>query len=222
MPALRNGIACLGPSLFASVAFCLGLVASSLCNFVELDSTNALQVNPIYNVRSIGFWCYESESGSRYEYNDLYENRWDDKFEVARSLGLTANCIGFVVWLIYLCAGCIKMPSPVFASIGCLCMCACMFEGFKLWIFRSTFFCDRGNGFGGCSLDTGARCTISAVVFWFVAMCMSSAHAVERTKSGEEDEEPAAEPEPEPEQPADAEKDAEAGEGEGEPKTEDT
>mmetsp|Transcript_27063 Transcript_27063/g.56683 ORF Transcript_27063/g.56683 Transcript_27063/m.56683 type:complete len:202 (-) Transcript_27063:224-829(-) len=186
--SMSNGIACLGPSFFASLAFCLGLVASSLCNFVELDDDSALRGSPQF-ASSVGFWCYEQVgSGSRFEYGSFaFEDRWDDKFEVARSLGLTANIIGFVVWLIYLCAGCVPMPPAIFGSIGCLCWCACMFEGFKFWIFRSEFFCDGDDL--GCSLDTGGKCSVTAVVFWFVAFMMAAGHSKERMDAAKADEE---------------------------------
>jgi len=183
----------------------MGLVASASCNFVKLDDDNILRLG---GIDAIGFWCYEQVgSGSRYEYGDFLENRWDDSFEVARSLGLTANCIGFVVWLFYLLAACLPMPSPFFLGVGCLCMCACMFEGFKFWILQSSYFCDGDNR--GCSLDTGGRCSISAVVFWFVAFLMACAHGKERMgASKDNDDAPAEEEAPQ----ADEEEDKKAAE----------
>mmetsp|Transcript_10441 Transcript_10441/g.13817 ORF Transcript_10441/g.13817 Transcript_10441/m.13817 type:complete len:215 (+) Transcript_10441:119-763(+) len=211
MGFLANGIACLGPSTFVSLAFCLGLVATASCSFVRLDDDNFLRVSRIDGAGfgSVGFWCYRQvNSDSRYDYPSLVEDVWDDKFEAARALGMTANCLGFAIWLIYLCAGCMRFPPTVFLAVGCLCFLACLFEGLKFMIFKSSFFCDGDNR--GCELDTGGRCSICAIVFWFVAWCMTMAHVKERMDADkDEDGEDASAGEVEEEAPAggnDAEK----------------
>lgn len=173
-----NGILCFGPSFFVSAAWILSIASSTLCNFFQLDEDN--ERSNLF--QSIGFWCYEvSGSGTRYSYKDV---DFDDNFQKARAFGTTANVLGFVVWLFYLFAACIRFPPTFFIFAGLLCMFTCLFEGLKFWMNKSTFFCDGNNL--GCSIDTAAKCGISAAVLWFVAFLMTCAHAAERmSKQGE-------------------------------------
>jgi hypothetical protein len=57
--------------------------------------------------------------------------------------------------------------------------------GLKFLMLQSTYFCEGGNK--GCSISTGARCSISAIVFWFVASLMTCAHAKERKNAAKDD-----------------------------------
>ena len=131
-PVSKNGLACLGPSTFVSLAFCLGLIASALCDFVRLDEDN--RDRKIFLIESAGLWCHTSTiDGGRYEYSTIQENQvLDDTFDATRSLSLTANILGFVLWLLFLFAGCLKFPPAVFALASCLAMCATLFEGTKI------------------------------------------------------------------------------------------
>lgn len=182
---LANGILCCGPSIFVSAAFCLSIVSTSLCNFFELDIDN--QFRKTANVQAIGFWCWEGANGNRYEYSGVLEAAQDQDFDYARAFGFTANIAGMVIWLIYLFAACIPFPSKVFMCTGMLCHIVCMFEGFKFWLKRSTAFCDSDSAMVlGCTMDTGAYCSISAAVLWFLAGCMTCAHGKERMGVEEE------------------------------------
>ena len=101
-------------------------MSSSLCNFLSLNEDN--QARQVFDVRSIGFWCFETEEGRRFEYSgDLDE--FDDRFEAARGLGFTANIFGFVIWLVYHAAACFAYPPPVFWVTAFFCFLTCMFEG---------------------------------------------------------------------------------------------
>ena len=214
----------MGPSTFVSLAFCLGLIASALCDFVRLDEDN--RDRKIFLIESAGLWCHTSTiDGGRYEYSTIQENQvLDDTFDATRSLSLTANILGFVLWLLFLFAGCLKFPPAVFALASCLAMCATLFEGTKIpytekkersyWCFSplSSLLVDYpGLKFmifkadvceGGCELDTGARCSICAIVFYFVSWCMIGAYTKERMDAEKE-----SEPEPEPEQAEEAPED---------------
>jgi len=178
-----NGICCFGPGFLVCCAFALSITASGLCNFVRLDDGNFLRL-PEENYRgveSVGFWCYEQVgTGIRYSLGSLPTG---SELEKARAFGLTANIIGFVVWIIYLFMGCIPIPPMGIIAVGCLCELVCLFEGLKFWIFKSPFFCDNENG--GCGLDAGAKCSISAAVLWFLVGCMACAHAKERMMAAE-------------------------------------
>ena len=58
-----------------------------------------------------------------------------------------------------------------------------LLSGLKFMMFKSTFLCDGDNK--GCELSTGGRCSVCAVVFWFLASCMAGAHTKERMDAAE-------------------------------------
>lgn len=163
---------CFAPTTLISAGFCLSLFASMLCNFVRLDDDNELRLEN--RVDKIGFYCWEPTwTDNRFSMSDF---TFDEQFERARRFSITANVFGFVVWLIYLIAGCKDFPPKVFVMCANFCYIACFFEGFKFWMLRSTFFCDDSSEGNealdrtlGCKYDTGGRCSIAAIVIWFVA-----------------------------------------------------
>ena len=178
-----NGACTFLPGLFVTAAFCLSLSASGLCNFAKLDDDNPFTFPKAENagVHSVGFWCFEQEgTGNRYSLQNI---SLSDDLDRARAFGLTANILGFIAWLLYLFMTCVPFPPMVFAGMGFWCELVCLFEGLKFWIFKAPV-CDEG-----CSLDTGAKCSISAAVCWFLAGCMACAQAKERSMAAEKEEE---------------------------------
>jgi len=176
MPNLANGIACFGPSLFVSAAFSLSLTSSSLCNYLVLDGDNVWR-GPPFNVRAIGFWCYEQTDGNRYSYANELDN-YDSAFESARAMGLVANIMGFCVLCIYIISGCIPLPAIAWYVTGLAALLTGFFEGMKFMMLQSELFCD-GSGLG-CSYYKGGRCSIASIVLWFVASLMTCAMGKQR------------------------------------------
>jgi hypothetical protein len=84
-------------------------------------------------------------------------------------------------------------PSPpkIFKLIGGLCILNCMFQGLVFLVFKSDEVCDGNNL--GCSLGTGGKCGVSAVVFWFLAGISSCAAGKEKDDDTPVSEAPAAE-----------------------------
>jgi hypothetical protein len=84
-------IMCCGPSIFASMAFILGLYANSRCSLVSLldeDSTLRL-IRPEPELFGLG--CYESTNGgSSYDLRDI---DFGSKIEAARAMGLVSVTI---------------------------------------------------------------------------------------------------------------------------------
>lgn len=181
-----NSIDCLGPFFFSSLAFGLGLMSLRLCNFVSLNGSPAAIMPPFPT--KAGFWCFEGPGKHNEIKGSPLESHLDDEFKIARSLGLIANIIGFLVCMIYLCAGCIKYPPVVFASTSCMCLLACMFEGFKFWIFRSDFFCYSYVNLSSCNIDTASKFGISSIVFWLVAFAMATVHRKKNSNRKNENE----------------------------------
>jgi hypothetical protein len=92
--------------------------------------------------------------------------------------------LGFVVWIVYLFAACIPCMPVTILFTGFLAFCATIFEGFKWWMLKSTFWCDGENL--GCTMDTAGKVGIAAAACWFVASLMTCAHGAERMKANKD------------------------------------
>jgi hypothetical protein len=169
-----NGPMWFGPGLFSTIAFSLTVAANSGCKFVSVDNDlsqgasypSALMVASI-GVKSIGLWCFEDSFGNTYSTNDL---EGDSKFEAARGLGTTASVLGFILWVVYLVAGCVRFPPMGFKLAGVSAVLIAMFQGLVFLVYKAQI-CDVYS----CSLDTGGKCAISSVVFWFICGLLSCA-----------------------------------------------
>jgi hypothetical protein len=166
--------------MIASIAFILSIVANSGCYLVDLDEDSLLR-DPIFQIvlgrepDSVGLWCYETTNGDRYDITDL---DFGSKVDAARALGTTSLVLGFCIWLSYLIAACVRFDPKVFKLIGGLCILNCMFQGLVFLMFKSDIVCD--GDLLGCSLGTGGKCGVSAVVFWFLAGIFSCAAGKEK------------------------------------------
>jgi hypothetical protein len=151
---------CFGPSLFSSIALILSIFGNSRCNLVHptILSDSIFSLFPRTPV-SIGLWCFETSNGNLYDARDI---SFDDKFDAARALGVTTLCLGWIIVIFYLIAGCKRFPPNAFRFIGLLGICACIFQGLVFLVYKS-YVC-----YGGCTLDTGGKCAISATVMWFL------------------------------------------------------
>lgn len=155
---------CCGPSLFATAAFILSIVANSRC---YLFKVNTAESDLPYEPQSIGLWCFESTNGVNYDTRDF---TGDEKFEAARALGTATLILGLIIWIFFLIAGCCRFGPKVFLGVGFLCFCNTIFQGL-VFLVKKSEVC-----FEGCDLDTGGKCAISATVLWFVAslLCCAS------------------------------------------------
>lgn len=109
--------------------------------------------------KSFGLWCYESGNGSFYDLRDV---SFDSKFDAARALGVTTLCLGWMTVIFYLIAGCRRFSPHVFKFIGALGLLNTLFQGLVFLVYKSVVCV------GGCSLDTGGKCAIAAIVMWFL------------------------------------------------------
>jgi hypothetical protein len=149
--------------MIASIAFILSLFATSGCYLVDLDEDSVLRsVRP--QPDSVGLWCYEATNGNRYDISGL---NLGSKIDAARGLGTTTVILGILIWVFYLVASCKRFGPGAFKLIGGLCILNSMFQGLVFLVFKSDKICDGDDL--GCSLGTGGKCGVSAVVFWFLA-----------------------------------------------------
>jgi hypothetical protein len=133
---------------------------------VDLDEDNVLRllVRPSREPDSVGLWCYEATNGDKYDISDLDVG---SKMDAARGLGTTTLVLAICIWVFYLVASCKRFGPGAFKLIGGLCILNCMFQGLVFLVFKSDKICD--DDLLGCSLGTGGKCGVSAVVFWFLA-----------------------------------------------------
>jgi hypothetical protein len=154
--------------MIASIALILSIFANSRCNLVDLDDNHFLRLlKPTPD--SVGLWCFEATNGGDY---DITNRDLGNKFDAARGLGTTALVLGFLIWIFYLVAVCVRFGPTPFKLIGGLCILTCLFQGLVFLVFKSEL-CD--GDFRGCSLGVGGKCGISATVFWFLAGISSCA-----------------------------------------------
>jgi hypothetical protein len=154
--------------MIASIALILSLFANSRCYLVDLDDDHFLRLlKPTPD--SVGLWCFEATNGNNY---DITNRDLGNKFDAARGLGTTALVLGFLIWIFYLVAVCVRFGPTPFKLIGGLCILTCLFQGLVFLVFKSEL-CD--GDFRGCSLGVGGKCGISATVFWFLAGISSCA-----------------------------------------------
>jgi hypothetical protein len=154
-----SGVLCFGPSLLSSIALILSIFGNSRCNLLTLNGSGLVSDNLPFAPKSFGLWCYESVNGDLY---DLRDYSFDSKYDAARALGVTTLCLGWMIVIFYLIAGCKRFPPHAFKFVGAIGILNTLFQGLVFLIYKSVV-CS-----GGCSLDTGGKCAVSAVVMWFL------------------------------------------------------
>lgn len=152
-----SGTLAFGPTILSCTALILSIFANSRCNLVKPDAFVSEYPNA---PESVGLWCYEANNGINYDGRDI---EGDSKFEAARGLGTTTMVFGWLIFFFYLFASCFRFGPVVFRITGLLGILTCLFQGLVFLVYKSDV-CDAG-----CDLDTGGRCGIAAVVFWFLA-----------------------------------------------------
>lgn len=161
----RSGLLCFGPGFLSFVALGLSLFANLRCSLVKpalFGLTSLFSTAP----ESIGLWCYAANNGSLYDIRDISVG---DLYQAARALGIVSIITGMIVVVLYAVAGCIRVPSMLFAGLGVISILTCLFQGLVFLIFKSDL-CEFG-----CSLDTGGKCAVAATVFWFLTGVSSCA-----------------------------------------------
>jgi hypothetical protein len=154
-----SGTLAIGPTILSCISIILSIFANSRCNLVKLES-NELLSNFEYAPDSLGLWCYQANNGNNYDARDF---EGDSKYEAARGLGTTTMVFGWIIFFFYLFAVCLRVGPVVFRIVGLFGILTCLFQGLVFLVYKSDV-CDAL----GCSLDTGGRCGIAAVVFWWL------------------------------------------------------
>mmetsp|Transcript_11988 Transcript_11988/g.35074 ORF Transcript_11988/g.35074 Transcript_11988/m.35074 type:complete len:186 (-) Transcript_11988:223-780(-) len=181
MGLLASGLMCLGPSFFCSAGFILSIFANGRCYFFQLSENNPIGENFPSGIQpyKIGLWCYEDVLNRNW---DIRPYSFDEKFEAARGLGTASSSIGLVLWLFYIFAGCKPFPPVAFKFIGLLGVVNCMLQSLVFLLGQSEVCA------GGCELNIGANCAISAAVMYFVGGLLSCVAGKDVEEAGGEGE----------------------------------
>lgn len=192
-------------SVFAATAFLLSWAAGLECKFVSFATTSGF-VEPVkvqFGIWSYQFWTVATSTGGSviFETCHRYPPDFvvDGNLKAARAFSTLAFIFGGVFLFSNLLSSCVsplrntpKLEAPAF-------LVACIFQGLTFLLLHSSLCTDNALiaklegdvaslGNSGvefpetCSVSTGARCTIAAIVFWFMAALTSSMGVVAERK----------------------------------------
>ena len=151
------------------------MFANSRCYLVQPDFAEFSTLFP-FLPQSIGLWCFQANNGDNFDGRDI---DFGSTFETARALGTTTMVFGWIIWIFYLVAGCVRVSPMGFRIIGLFGVLTCVFQGLVFLVLKSDV-CNQG-----CDLDTGGKCGIAACVFWFLTGTMSCAAGKEKEEAEE-------------------------------------
>ena len=188
MQTNHSSIISLVPAVFACVAFICGLSGGIWCKFLKFTSETAVGDDVTVE---FGIWYYQWWSivdtavqgpvmyQSCHEYPDYVSI--DSKWKSARAFSVMALIIGGIVLFMNLLAGCMFPAKKVYRLGAVSYLFCCLFQGLSLLLLDSNA-CNNNamvdeleKSFSNlefpdtCSMGSGAKCTIAATVFWFVA-----------------------------------------------------
>lgn len=177
-------------SIFAAVAFLLGLEAAISCTFISFHSNSGFS-EPV--TMRFGIWTWESwtfvtstggstvvyETCSHYPSDEKIDSNW----KAARAFSTVALVVGGVFLFSNLILSCISSSQNKLRFEGLCFMLTSIFQGLSLLLLGSVLCNDNDlviklseeinlRDFGmetTCSMHSGANCAITAVVFWFLA-----------------------------------------------------
>jgi hypothetical protein len=130
------------------------------CDLLSFNGFDHLSGYLPIETKSIGLWCFESDTGDFY---DLRDYSFDSKFNAARALGVITLGLGWIVIIFYAVACCCRFPPLAFTLAIEISKFNVLFQGLVFLLYKSKV-CTAG-----CRLDSGGKCAVSAVVLWFLS-----------------------------------------------------
>jgi hypothetical protein len=141
--------------LLTTIAFILSNVGARWCRFLYKVNGSGSMFSG-----NIGLWGYEA-NGVCYAYPSNMPT--DTKFNAARVFSTWTTVVGIVVLVLTWFSVCSGLSRAIWSGMGFFLFVNSLFEGLTL-LMKQSDICD-----GLCTLSTGAKCCISAIVFWFLA-----------------------------------------------------
>lgn len=173
-------------SIFGLTAFILMWVGSLNCNFIKFTDTADSSI-----ARTFGIWYYQywativTIDGSFIvktcqNYPDSVN--LDASWKAARAFSVLSLVFAIIIIVIKTCIRCSSDPRKGYSNsrVASLYLLIGTFQALTL-LFLNSNACKNNNYASwssitwsdNCSIDTGAKCTISATVFWFAAALSS-------------------------------------------------
>lgn len=179
----------MAPGIIAAIAFILSLFGGLYCKFLSFASTDGGNTPDL----NFGIWYYQGWSvvQSQVQGTVILESCFnypdgvniDSKWRSARAFSTMTLIIGGVVTFWALLAGWLYPSKQTYKSGGMMYMLCCLFSGLSLLLLDSNA-CHNNSLItllqeqtpdinltfqSSCTMASGAKCTISATVMWFVA-----------------------------------------------------
>jgi hypothetical protein len=156
-----------GPFILTTSALIFSIVSSQCCTYlhrtyVSTDYNFSFFV-PTKDGQSFGIWSYEME-GSCLPYPS--NMAVDTKFISGMAFAALKSVIGVANLIILLLVSIRGCNIVVWSILCCSLFLNCLLESLML-LLKSSMLCNPS--YGICSLDTGAKLGITAIVLWFLA-----------------------------------------------------
>lgn len=142
--------------VFTTIAFILSNVGARWCRFLYIAPEDA----PFGFGGSLGLFGFES-NGACVAYPTNMP--MDTKLNAARIFSTWTSVVGIVILVLTWFSACASLGKVIWATMGFFLFVNSLFEGLTL-LMKQSDICA-----GACTLNTGAKCCISAIVFWFLA-----------------------------------------------------
>ena len=153
--------------LFMTIAYILSSVGARWCRFLYRTYVSSDPSYPFFRAaaggQGIGIFGYES-NGACIAYP--YGMEVDTKLNSARVFCQWTTIVGIFLLMLSWFSACLGMSNIIWAGMGFFALVNSLFEGLTL-LMKMSAICDPT--YGSCTLNTGARCCIAAIVFWLLA-----------------------------------------------------
>lgn len=181
---IRSVTGLFAPLVPAAIALTLSIYSVTSCTLVNpvlFDFGNWFDFAP----NAIGLFCFTTNDGTSYAINDFIIMLGGSKFEAAQKMGIAIVVLGSLAAVVALgTAGCGLLcvaarspntnspPLPLLLRLSILMgtllsLGTCLCQGLLFMVFPSDI-CELD-----CTLDTGGKAGVGAVVFWFLAAIVS-------------------------------------------------
>lgn len=195
-------------SVLAATAFLLCWASSFGCNFLSFTSTTGFTqpLTVTFGIWSYQFWTIATSVGGSVIFESCHKYpsdvHVDPAWKAARAFSTLALIFGGMYLFKNLISGCVAPLRQASRSESSAFLLACIFQGLSLLLLNSSLCNDNvllgelqsdAYGLGNvemvfpdtCSMSKGAKCAISAIVFWALAACTSSMAQVAERKEAD-------------------------------------
>jgi len=194
-------------SIFATVAFFLSWSSVYNCNYVQFTTIQDTSLSLGFGLFSHSWYAVSIPLGGSVVFQACIgygSTAIDGSMKAARILSILALVIGGIFFFRNIIGGCVNPNKRAYTrSEGVAYLSACLFQGLSLLLLNSPTVCTNNQLIhqlqseldsreniqiefnDTCTLSTGARCCIAAIVFWFLAALASCQATSAEERKGE-------------------------------------